>query len=140
MYYSMAQLKQWIITVVLAGLIAAIGTIVFVAMDDGSETTTTTPVNSPIGGGDTNPQPPIIIDGTPQAPLTPSTQNTPIPTQVFNPTATTPPTTNYTVQPGDTLYNIAIAYGTTVDEIVRLSNLQNPDNLVVGQILTVPAR
>ncbi len=48
-------------------------------------------------------------------------------------------TSTYVVQDGDTLMGIAQRFGTTVDELVRLNNLANPDSLAVGQELVVPA-
>lgn len=44
----------------------------------------------------------------------------------------------YTVRPGDTLWNIAQRFNTTVDAIKILNNL-NSDILRVGQILNIPA-
>ena len=42
-----------------------------------------------------------------------------------------------TVQAGDTLAEIAYKYGTTVDSIVRLNNIQNPNLIYVGQRLII---
>lgn len=44
----------------------------------------------------------------------------------------------YTVKRGDTLYKIANRYGITVNEIVELNNIQNPNLIYVGQILRIP--
>ncbi len=46
--------------------------------------------------------------------------------------------TTYVVQRGDTLYSIASAYNTTVDEIANLNDLDN-DLLTIGQILQIPS-
>lgn len=46
-------------------------------------------------------------------------------------------TTTYTVQRGDTLYNIAAQFNTTVDNIKRLNNLTT-NTLFIGQQLKVP--
>ncbi len=46
--------------------------------------------------------------------------------------------TAYTVRPGDTLTRIAARFNTTVDELVRVNNLSNPNALQVGQVLTIP--
>ena len=51
---------------------------------------------------------------------------------------TTPDTqTTYVVQKGDTLYSIALKYGTTPNAIIRKNNLKN-NTLTVGQTLTIP--
>ncbi len=54
--------------------------------------------------------------------------------------STTPPsgTTTYTVQRGDTLSEIAERFGTTVNELVRLNSIQNPNLIYPGQVLILP--
>ena len=42
------------------------------------------------------------------------------------------------VKRGDTLWSIAIRYGTTVKTLERLNHLADPDFILVGQILKVP--
>ncbi len=44
----------------------------------------------------------------------------------------------YTVRPGDTLSQIAQRHGTTVDELVRLNNIRNPNLIYPGQELRLP--
>ena len=39
----------------------------------------------------------------------------------------------YTIRPGDTLYNLAMQYGTTVQNIIDSNMALNPYNLRVGQ-------
>lgn len=55
---------------------------------------------------------------------------------------TEPPSTGrmhvYTVQAGDILTSIARAFGTTVDEIVQINGIENPDLIFEGQVLCVP--
>ncbi|MER6249394.1 peptidoglycan-binding protein [Streptomyces griseorubiginosus] len=46
----------------------------------------------------------------------------------------------YTVKQGDTLSAIAAKYGTTVDRLVALNGLKDPDDLAVGQKLRLPAK
>ncbi|HEY9088067.1 MAG TPA: LysM peptidoglycan-binding domain-containing protein [Anaerolineaceae bacterium] len=45
----------------------------------------------------------------------------------------------YVVQPGDSLAAIAKAKGVSLDAIMEASQINNPDLLSVGQVLTVPA-
>lgn len=43
----------------------------------------------------------------------------------------------YTVKKGDTLSQIALDYGTTVSNLVKLNNISNPNYIVVGQVLII---
>lgn len=45
--------------------------------------------------------------------------------------------TMHKVVAGDTLWTLANKYGTTVDNIVKLNNIKNPDYIVVGQVLQI---
>ncbi len=50
-----------------------------------------------------------------------------------------PPTwKQYVVQPGNTLFSIAQAVGSTVSELMRVNCLANPDRILTGDILFVP--
>ncbi|HEY69201.1 MAG TPA: peptidoglycan DD-metalloendopeptidase family protein [Anaerolineae bacterium] len=44
----------------------------------------------------------------------------------------------YRVQQGDTLSGIAHAFGTTVDELIAVNGIANPDLLVPGTVLVIP--
>ena len=44
---------------------------------------------------------------------------------------------SHTVQRGDTLSEIADRFGTTVSELVRLNNIQNPNLIYPGQVLVI---
>jgi LysM repeat protein len=48
-------------------------------------------------------------------------------------------TTTYTVQPGDTLNNIALRYNTTLAALSQLNGITNPNRIFAGQRLVVPA-
>ncbi len=52
-----------------------------------------------------------------------------------------PPATGdtYTVQPGDTLSQIARRYGTTVMELARINGIANPSAIAAGQVLRLNA-
>ena len=47
-------------------------------------------------------------------------------------------TINYTVQSGNTLWQIANKYGTTVQELASINNIQNPNLIYPGQVLIIP--
>ena len=47
-------------------------------------------------------------------------------------------TISYTVQKGDTLWAIARRYGTTIDEIVNINNVANPNLIYPGETLRIP--
>jgi LysM repeat protein len=55
---------------------------------------------------------------------------------------TVPPTTTqprfYEVQPGDTLTEIASAFGLPIPAIMEKNNIVNPDQIFAGQILELP--
>lgn len=44
----------------------------------------------------------------------------------------------YIVQPGDSLYQIANVFGSSVEDIVEANELATPESLVVGQALVIP--
>lgn len=57
--------------------------------------------------------------------------------QISTPENTTNQVVTYTVQPGDTLSQIALKYGTTVGEIAGLNGIANPNLIYVGQVLKI---
>lgn len=77
----------------------------------------------------------VAVEGT-RAALTPTAvPDTPTPT----PTRVPPETTAvyYTVRPGDNLLRIALAYGTTVEALIRLNDIGDADQLRVGDVLQI---
>lgn len=50
-----------------------------------------------------------------------------------------PPVQDYVVKSGDTLARIAERFSTTVQNLINLNNITNPNLLYIGQILKVPA-
>lgn len=66
---------------------------------------------------------------------------TPTPTIAPTPTPTPPPTPtpkSHTVQAGQSLSQIAGAYGVSMDAILSLNNIPDPNNLLIGQVLILP--
>jgi LysM repeat protein len=64
--------------------------------------------------------------------------NVPVP-----PTPVPPPSqpgrpTTYTVQPGDTLFRIALRFGIPVPQLIQANGILNPNRVFVGQVLVVP--
>jgi LysM repeat protein len=71
----------------------------------------------------------------------PATGGTKPPTPKPGGGSTTPTTgTTYTVRAGDTLSEIAARYDTTVAKLTTLNKLKDPDELAIGQRLTVPGK
>ena len=52
---------------------------------------------------------------------------------------TTPPGSVYVVRPGDTLYSIARRLGVTVQALVNVNHIANPNRIYAGQRLIVPS-
>lgn len=97
----------------------------------------TTPTPTPTATATATPTPTATptVSPTPEASPSPAPSPTPEPT----PTPEPPPFTEYEVQPGDTLSAIAQAFGTTIDELVRINGLASQDVIIdVGQKLLVP--
>ena len=98
----------------------------------------------------TSARPRATASAGPAATPTPSPSPTPIgsvpPTPTPAPTsaptvAPTPPppvTRTYTVQSGDTLAAIAAQFGTTAAAIQEANGIEDPDEIVVGQVLVIP--
>lgn len=79
------------------------------------------------------PEPPAE---TPEPP-----EETPAPTEaVPTPQPTAPPVgeTTYVVQSGDTLFTIAVQFGTTVDVIAEANGITDTETIYVGQELVIP--
>ena len=50
-----------------------------------------------------------------------------------------PASNSYTVQAGDTLSRIAAQFGVTVDALAEANDIANPNQIEVGQVLTIPS-
>ena len=45
----------------------------------------------------------------------------------------------YTVQSGDSLFGIAEQYSVSMEEVMRINGITNPDKVFAGQVLELPA-
>jgi LysM repeat protein len=61
---------------------------------------------------------------------------TPAPTPVPTPAPT--PVQTYTVAEGDTLAEIAQRFGTSVSALQAANGIEDPDEIVIGQVLVIP--
>jgi LysM repeat protein len=68
----------------------------------------------------------------------PTPAPTPVPTPPPTPQATPPPPQTYVVQAGDTLALIAQRFGATVDAIQAANGIEDPNEIVIGQVLIIP--
>ncbi len=82
-----------------------------------------------------DPLPSPAVSSTPTATGEPAT---PPATRPSPPATFTPLPSEYVVQSGDTLGAIAATFGVTVEELVALNNLANPDLIDVGTVLRLP--
>ena len=46
----------------------------------------------------------------------------------------------YTVVKGDTLSKLAKRFGTTVNTLVKINHIKNPNLIIVGQVLLIPQK
>jgi LysM repeat protein len=125
-------------TVVLVGLVAILA---WGVLDVGGPNPTLVPTavpaweRPPSSTGEDQPSPERV---TPIADLADVTQPTPTPT----PAPTTPPTRTapleYTVREGDTLFDIALAHGVSVETIQTANGLQG-ETILPDQVLLIPA-
>ncbi len=73
-----------------------------------------------------------IVEETPEPTATP----TPEPVETPQPVTLTPG--KHIIQGGETLYRIAVTYGTTVEALAQANSITNPSLIHPGQELTIP--
>ncbi len=92
------------------------------------------------GGGDDDPTPTAtssLPTLTPTPTIAPTETPTVVPTVAPSPTATQGPA-SYVVQEGDSLSIIADRFGTTVEELLALNEIEDQNLIFVGQVIDLP--
>ena len=127
-------MKAKLLLALSAGLVVAL--LAGGCFGDGNNGTTTSSSTQATGVTTIVPSVPVAPPVPTAAPTTATTAPAPTPTTVAAP----PPSgsLSYTVASGDTLAAIAERFRVSVDAIVAASNLDDPDVLSVGQVLTIP--
>ena len=82
-------------------------------------------------------EPPAIVPPTP-APVAPPTVQVDPPAPVATPVPAVPKGTPYVVQEGQDLFDIAVKWGVSVEDIKKVNNLQS-DTLTSGQTILIPS-
>lgn len=144
----------------MAGSVVAAWLLVFPPEDAGSGGRPPASIASVLGDGAVSPTPPpaaavprvATAEARPAvaAEPTPTATRTPTPAPTATPTAAAPtprPEVEYTVRPGDTLFDIAGRFlepggdhQELVDRIVELNGIADPSNIQPGQVITIPAQ
>ena len=86
------------------------------------------------------PPPPPVTPATVAAQPPPPTQPPAPPPQPPPPPTQGPGTTDvlYTIAEGDTLYSISRQFGISVDTLIEVNNISNPDVIRAGDTLVIP--
>jgi LysM repeat protein len=95
-----------------------------------------TPFPTPVPTASPSPVPSPTARPTAAPTPQPTPQPTPAPTAV--PTPAPPPVQTYAVAEGDTLAAIAQRFGTTVGALQAANGIEDPDEIVIGQVLVIP--
>ncbi len=115
---------RWIVPILVAVLVVACGPF---ARSTPEVTPTNQPTPTPF------PQLPIV---TPTPP--PPSLRVPTPTPAVLREVVSPEGTTYVVQPGDTLYGIAVRFGVSLEALIQANGIEDPNQLQAGQVLVIP--
>ncbi|MCL4459285.1 MAG: LysM peptidoglycan-binding domain-containing protein [Chloroflexi bacterium] len=81
------------------------------------------------------------VSPTPTATVIAQPTSMPTPTLLPSPApTTTPEPTIYIIRPGDTLSAIAARYGVSIEDLVRMNDIIDPNAIIPGQKLLIPRR
>lgn len=104
------------------------------ALAEPTETPSPSPTLEPTPTATASPSPSPSPSPTPAPTSTP----TPVPTVPPTPVPTPTPVQTYVVQEGDTLAALAQQFGTTAAALQAANGIEDPDNIVIGQVLIIP--
>ena len=141
-----ARVTPWVLV---GGGLAALGVAGAVAAaplltGGGANPEPATGTPAPSSSPTTRPTPAVTATAVPTPSLsptpspTPTAVPTPAPTPAPTPVITPPPPQTYTVAEGDTLAAIADRFGITVAALQQANDIDDPDEIVIGQVLVIP--
>ena len=94
-------------------------------------------VGTPVVLPETTPTIAVPATATP-TPTTTATSTLSVPTPIVTPTPAAIPAGSYVVQTGDTLSGIALRSGVSIEVLVFVNHIANPDEIYAGQTLIIP--
>jgi LysM repeat protein len=94
-------------------------------------------------GGDTPALPAFMASPTPtetptDTPLPPTATATITPTYTSSPTPTEVWPKEYIIELGDSLWSVAEEFGVTIELLVAYNDIEDPNNVPIGTLLTIP--
>lgn len=151
-FCAVAIVAGWIV----AGMSSSGGPVTAAGPTPAVAPTLSTGSGTGTGQGDTPTEPapspatPSATESAP-APTSPAEPASPEPAPALEPTlepptaapvagAAQPAFVEYTVRKGDLLYTIAVAHNVTMEEILAINEIPNPESLTVGQVLRIPRK
>ena len=80
----------------------------------------------------------IIVTPTPAIPGQPAATSESVPANPTPDQSHNGENGSYTVQPGDTLYTIAVKFNVTIQALMAANSIEDPTTLQAGQVIAIP--